>query len=137
MTMVGEHYQSQLETFFTTMRDNVNTANVEALAEQHHIPTVFVNEGDKHICANAEEVRKQLNVLLEETVNSVSQGLDFSLLQSIRLSEKIFFVQVKWTWQRKDTEDMVRRITSYTLQEVSPSVFDVVVSVTDENVEAA
>ena len=135
--MVSEHYQAQLQGFFSAMRDYLAAHNIDGLVEQHHIPSVFVNEGDKSICANSDEVRQQLSSVIDNASLLQAQRFDFSLLQTIRLSEKIFFVQVKWSWRDAENNEALRRITSYTLQEVSPSVFDVVVSVTDENVEPA
>jgi hypothetical protein len=135
--MLSEHHQTLLEAFFSHMRNNLASKDVDALVEQHHIPSIFVNEGDKRICANKDEVRQQVESVIEKAAFLKAESFQCDLVQTIRLSEKIFFVQVKWLWNDAQNNEALRRITSYTLQEVEPDEFDVVVSVTDENVESA
>jgi len=131
--MVDKEHKENIIEFFEDMVAYLSARDTESLAALYHIPTVFVDEGEKKICANRDEVSAQLEGLFTTSTFSATTQFEFFVSQSVKLSEALFFVQVVWNWKDEAGSEVLYRVTSYTLQQNSGGHYDIVVSVADDS----
>ncbi|MFC3093223.1 hypothetical protein DRW07_03250 [Alteromonas sediminis] len=129
--MVEKEHKENITAFFEQMVQYLIAKDTEALAALYHIPTVFVDEGEKKICANREEICAKLAAIMRSSSFCATSHFEFFVSHSVKLSEALYFIQVVWDWKDSAGNLVVNRMTSYTLQQSSNGHFDIVVSVAD------
>lgn len=124
--------EAQTTQFFQSLSQAVDSKEVSKMLVYFHQPTIFISNGAKIVCMNDEELRDQLGHYLENEGLALPYHHNPTVLQALRLSSNIYFVQVNWQWLA-DCDDHVlsERRSSYTLQKMKDGEFSIVVSVVD------
>lgn len=122
----------QAQSFFDALSGAVDARQVSKLVPFFHIPTIFVEEGVKNACVTTDQLQSQLSHYLENAALSEPYHHNPQVLQVLKLSSSIYFVQVKWQWLSDQSDAvMSERQSSYTIQSDADGGFTIVVSVVD------
>ncbi|WP_240919966.1 hypothetical protein [Paraglaciecola sp. 20A4] len=110
--------------------------DVERLINFCLLPTVVINDHDKYVFMQGDELAKSCHVMLKRLrAANIVRHLP-NLTQAIRLSDTLHFLKMRW--QLLDADDQVVSVcaTSYTLQEVADGSLKIIVAVVDDDQES-
>lgn len=124
---------SQSETFFVEYADALDKGDIQQLTDLHFVPSVFVSDETKHICAIEQDVHKY-NAELVSALRRVGVCRhEAQVNQAMRLSDSILFVTVKWRMMDENDQQVFSCYCSYTLQSHGDTLRVVVAVLDDEN----
>lgn len=128
------HHDAQ--TFLTDYAEALDSHNIERLTDFCLLPTVVMNDQQKILFHNREQLTKACATLIEQMIQAKVVKNTPKLSQAIRLSDTLYFIKMRWLFLDKSDTVLFSCPTSYTLQKVGENGFKIIVAVVDpdENV---
>lgn len=124
---------SQSEAFFVDYAKALDAGDVDALTNMHFMPSVFVSDETKHICALPEDIQDYNGRLVGALKRAGVVRHEPQVNQAMRLSDSIMFVTVKWRMKDDADATCFECYCSYTIQTQDDKLKIVVAVLDDEN----
>lgn len=122
----------RIEQFFTHYAQAVDDGAVQSMSECSVKPMIFVSDDVKNVCHTQQDIEKVNSLLLK--------GLDKGgvvkhvpkVTQSMRLSDAVLFVAVRWHFVDASDTTIFSCFCSYTLQVEASNELKILVVVLDD-----
>lgn len=127
--------KEQVVAFFEGYAETFRHYQVEHLAEYYHIPCMMMSSHHKQAITQPEQLNQYISTLFSKYREIALAELIPDVDQYFCLSEKVFFVTVKWRFQGADEQELFSCQSSYTLQDNGDDLRIVAAVVDDEELE--
>ncbi|TRY30748.1 hypothetical protein [Aliiglaciecola sp. M165] len=121
-----------LEQFFAQYSEAMDNADVQRLTSFSMKPMVFVSDETKTICHSLQDIDKVHQLLM----SSLKQGGVVKhipkIMQSMRLSDSVRFVKVRWVFCDGADQALFSCYCSYTMQVENGDTLKILISVLDD-----
>ncbi|MEP4891764.1 MAG: hypothetical protein ABJV04_17205 [Aliiglaciecola sp.] len=122
----------KIEKFFDDYSESLNLGLIDEMAKFSGKTLVVVTDENKIICHS----QKDINAINSDMLNSLKAGGIVKyipkVVQSMRLSESVIFVKVRWTLCDQNGKDVFNCYCSYTLQIDDLNLFKIIIIVVDD-----
>ncbi|MFA3790821.1 hypothetical protein AB6T38_06865 [Aliiglaciecola sp. SL4] len=119
----------KIEKFFDDYSESLNQGLIDEMAKFSGKTLVVVTDENKIICHS----QKDINEINSDMINSLkARGVVKyipNVVQSMRLSESVIFVKVRWTLCDQNGKDVFSCYCSYTLQIDDLNSFKIIIIV--------
>ncbi|MCC2616806.1 hypothetical protein LJ739_11190 [Aestuariibacter halophilus] len=123
---------SQAERFFEGYQQALNANDAAAMTALHQTPSIFVSDQTKRVCSQVDDIRTVNQSMIDGINNAGASRCEALVNQAMRLSDSVFFVNVRW--QLFDQADKKLSVChcSYTLQRDAAGDLHIIVAVLDD-----
>jgi ketosteroid isomerase-like protein len=125
-----------IKQFFEAFSDAYGDKNAERIAECYRQPCVLMSDDKKHMYSTRQEITDFANHVLArfEKVGAVNHAA--TVLHSLKMSDDIIFVQVKWEASDESHTRLFGCHVSYTLKIDNQDSLKIMISVLDDEEKA-
>ncbi len=125
---------TKIEQFVEQYALALDSRDAQQLSQFCAHPTVFVTDASKRVCTTA----KDIEIANGQIVSQLQRGGVVKhvpqIIQSMRLSDEIQFVTIKWRFLDEQEQLLLQCQCSYTLQKSDGDTMRIVVVVLDDEV---
>ncbi|GAB2699442.1 hypothetical protein Q4574_01635 [Aliiglaciecola sp. 3_MG-2023] len=122
----------KIEKFFENYSETLNQGLISEMGKFSGKPLVIVTDESKKICHSQKDI-DEINL---DLINGLKAGgiakYTPKIIQSMRLSESVIFVKVRWTLCDQNGKDVFSCYCSYTLELDEVNLFKILVIVIDD-----
>lgn len=125
-----------IKAFFDAFADAYDNKNPDSVAACYRQPCVLMSDDNKHMYSTREEITDFAEHVLErfEKIGAVNHVA--SVIHSLKMSEDIVFVQVKWEASDKNHARLFGCHVSYTMKVDAQGALKIMISVLDDEEKA-
>jgi ketosteroid isomerase-like protein len=127
---------SDIKQFFDAFAQAYDDKSAERIAACYRQPCVMMSYEKKQMYASRKEITEFANHVLSrfERVGAVNHSA--SVMHSLKMSDDVFFVQVRWDASDKGRERLFGCYVSYTMKLDPKHGFKIMISVLDDEEKA-
>lgn len=121
-----------IEQFFVQYSAAMDKADVRKLTSFSLKPMVFVTDDSKRICHSQQDIDAVNGLLISGLKKGGVVKHTPKVIQSMRLSDSVRFVKVRWIFSDTDEQTLFSCYCSYTMQVVNGEHLKILISVLDD-----
>ncbi len=125
-----------IKQFFEVFARAYDEKSAESIAACYRQPCVLMSDDKQHMYSTREEVLEFANHVLQRFDKLGAVNHSASVIHSLKMSEDVLFVQVKWEASNEERERLFGGHASYTMKVDSEGSLKIMISVLDDEEKA-
>lgn len=125
--------ETKIEAFFEEYSASLDQGRLAQVTACSLVPMIFVANDQRYVCATIDDIEKVNQALLSGLQHGGVVRHEPQILHSMRLSDAIRFVTIKWQFRDLNNDILFTSHCSYTLQQDDGGKLKIIVALLDDD----